>query len=102
MTFHTPVPVVYGEDIGRTAIAARGYLVAVAYEDPNSSPPRIGLALSRTQGHLFEHRELVSPPTGPASAPTVSLRDSAITVTWLQGMSADTTTARMLRRGRIQ
>jgi len=101
MTFHTPVPVVYGENIGRTAIAARGYLVAVAYEDPNSSPQRIGVALSRTQGHLFEYRELVSPPTGPATAPTVSLADSTIVVTWEQG-SSDRGATRILRRGRIQ
>lgn len=102
MTFHSPVAVVYGERIGRVAIAARGDLVAIAYQDPNSDPPRIGLALSRTRGHTFEDRELVSPPTGAASAPGVALGDGVVAVTWARGTGADASAPRMLRIGTIR
>lgn len=102
MTFHSPVAVVYGDRIGLTSIAARGYLVAVAYEDPNSDPQRIGVAFSRTQGHTFENRELVSPPTGPARAPEIALGGGVIAVSWERGSSDDTTATRMLRQGRIR
>lgn len=102
MTFHSPVPVVYGERIGRTAVAARGDLVAVAYEDPNSDPPRVGVALSRTMGHTFEDRELVSPPTGAASAPRVVLGDGVIAVTWARGTGDVASAPRMLRVGTIR
>ena len=44
-------------------------VVAVAFEDPNSASPRIGLALSRTMGHIFEQRLLpVSDENGIAVA----------------------------------
>jgi hypothetical protein len=102
MTFHTAVPVVYGERLGLASIVARGDVVAVAYEDPNSDPQRIGLALSRSQGHIFEHRELVSPPTGPASRPSVAMNGRMIAVTWRQGVPTDSSAPRMAREGRIQ
>ncbi|MEX2153937.1 MAG: hypothetical protein WD825_11410 [Gemmatimonadaceae bacterium] len=44
--FQSPVSVVRGERIGLTAIAARGDIVAVAYEDPNCDPPRVSLAVT--------------------------------------------------------
>lgn len=105
MTFHSPVTVVYGGRIGLTAIAARGDVVAVAYEDPNSDPQRIGVALSRVQGHIFEDREIVSPETGPAAAPSVALGDGVIAVTWARagnGSAPAAAAPRMLRRGRIR
>ncbi|HEU4994835.1 MAG TPA: sialidase family protein [Gemmatimonadaceae bacterium] len=83
-TFHTPVTIVYGERIGRSAIAARGNLVVVAYEDPNSDPRRVDVAVSRTMGHTYEPRQVVSPPTGEASAPRVALGDDRIAVIWSQ------------------
>lgn len=97
--FHTPVAVVYGERIGRTAIAARGWLVAVAYEDPNGTQDRIGLALSTTMAHLFQHRMTVSPAADSARRPDVVLGPGRIAVTWTRG--ADTT-ARMLRLGALR
>lgn len=102
--FHSPVPVVYGEAIGLTAVAARGDVVAVAFEDPNSTPRRIGLALSRTMGHIFERREIVSPPTGAARVPGVALGDGVVVVTWMAATGADTSRAgpRMMRRGVIR
>ena len=100
--FHSPVAVVYGERIGRTAIAARGDLVAVAFEDPNTNPRRIGLAISKTMAHLFQARALVSPPTGEASAPRVALRDTTVTGTWAAVPREATVPRRFMRRGTIR
>ena len=100
--FHSPVAVVYGERIGQTAIAARGSLVAVAYEDPNTTPRRIGLALSSTMAHLFQSRTLVSPPSGDVSGPGVVLGDSTVTVTWTLFPRDSGAPRRMMRRGRIR
>ena len=97
---HAPVAVVYGERFGRTAIAVSGDTVVVAYEDPNTDPRRLGLAVSTTGSHLFQYRTLVSPPTGAASEPQLALDSAGIMVVWnqtsrgqLQGMS---------RRGRFR
>lgn len=97
---HAPVAVVYGERFGRTDIAARGDTVVVAYEDPNTEPRRIGLALSTTGSHLFQYRTLVSPPTGRASDPLVALDSTGILVAWTHktGNAQD----RMARRGRFR
>ena len=100
--FHSPVAVVYGERLAPPSIAARGDLVAVAYEDPNTSPRRISLAVSTTMGHPFQSRSLVSPPTGEASAPVVTLRDSTVTVTWTSTPRAPAAARRLMRRGRIR
>ena len=99
MTFHSPVAVVYGERLGLTAIAARGDTVAVAYEDPNSDPQRVGLAFSRTMGHTFEARQLVSPVTSPAHDPGVAVGGGRIAVTWLRGAATDVSGPRVLRMG---
>lgn len=83
LTFHSPVPIIYGERLGASSVAASGDRVAVAFEDPNSQTPRIGLALSRTMGHIFEDRMLpVSDDNGSATLPIVAVRGSHITVAW--------------------
>jgi hypothetical protein len=87
-TFHAPVPVIYGERPGRTSVAASGDIVAVAYEDPNGAEPRVGLALSRTLGHTFEHRVRVSTGVGAAVEPRVALAGWTVAVAWRQGRSA--------------
>ena len=97
---HAPVPVVYGEKYGRTDIAVRGDTVVVAFEDPNTDPRRIGLALSTTGSHLFQYRDVISPPTGEASDPMVLLDSGAITVTWTRTIRGNQ--ERQMRRGRIQ
>jgi hypothetical protein len=105
MTFHSPVAVVYGAHIGGTAIAAHGDVVAVAYEDPNSDPQRVAVALSRTLGHTFETREIVSPPTGAVRDPRVVLGDGEIAVTWASGAAGAATDAsapRMMRIGELR
>jgi hypothetical protein len=85
--FHAPVPIIYGERPGRTSVAASGALVAVAYEDPNGVEPRVGLALSRTLGHTFEHRVRASTGVGAAVEPRVALAGATVAVAWRQGRS---------------
>jgi hypothetical protein len=81
--FHAPVPVIYGTTPARVSVSVAGDRVAVAYEDPNAERPMVGLALSRTMGHIFEQRFLISLPNLPAHDPTVALRgDSVITQWW--------------------
>jgi hypothetical protein len=81
--FHSPVPIMYGDRLGATSVSASGDIVAVAFEDPNSATPRIGLALSRTMGHIFESRMLpVSEENGAASHPIVAVRGRHVTVAW--------------------
>ncbi|HEV7991768.1 MAG TPA: sialidase family protein [Gemmatimonadaceae bacterium] len=88
--FHEPVPIVYGERPGRTSVAADGDRVVVAFEDPNSTTPRIGLALSRTMGHIFEERILpVSSDNGAASRPLAAVRGRHIAVAWEQRATND-------------
>lgn len=82
-TFHAPVPIVYGERLGHTSVAASGDRVVVAFEDPNSRTPRIGLALSKTMGHIFEDRVLpLSNDNGAATLPLVAVQQHRVTVAW--------------------
>jgi hypothetical protein len=85
LLFHAPVPIVYGDRPGRTSIAASGDIVAVAYEDPNGQEPRVGLALSRTLGHTFDHRVPVSTGSGAAIEPRVALAGESVAVAWRRG-----------------
>jgi hypothetical protein len=80
--FHEPVPIVYGDRPSLAAVASHGDTVVVAYEDPNSRNARIGLAISRTQGHIFERRVPVSDESGDARGPRVALRGSRVVVAW--------------------
>jgi hypothetical protein len=85
VTFHAPVAIFYGERLGRTSVAADGQLVVVGFEDPNSLTPRVGLALSRTMGHIFEHRLLpVSSDNGAATNPVVAVQGSRVAIAWEQ------------------
>jgi hypothetical protein len=86
--FHAPVPIVYGERLGRASVAAHGNVVAVAYEDPNAAEPRVGLALSRTLGHRFEHRLPASTGIGAAVEPCVALTGATVAVAWRQRRGA--------------
>ncbi len=80
--FHEPVPIVYGDRPSAASVASRGDTIVVAYEDPNSRLPRLGLAISRTQGHIFEHRIAASDETGEARTPRVALRGTRVAVAW--------------------
>jgi hypothetical protein len=98
-TFHTPVTVAYGEHPGRAAVAAHGDLVVVAYEDPNATPRRIAVAVSRTAGHLFEPSMIASPPSGDALFPGVALGDGLIAVTWSPDSVPNASGPRIVRTG---
>lgn len=100
--FHAPVPILYGERLGHTSVAAAGDLVAVAFEDPNSATPRIGLALSRTMGHIFEDRILpVSDDNGTATHPLVALQGRRMTVAWRQRTAANGSVVLRVRSGTL-
>jgi hypothetical protein len=103
VTFHTPVPILYGEHLGRTSVAADGDLVVVGFEDPNSTTPRIGLALSRTMGHIFEHRILpVSDDNGPAIHPLSAAHGRQIAVAWEPRAADGTSPALAVRTGTLR
>lgn len=84
-TFEPPQPIVYGERLGPARVASDGNVVAVAYEDPNSGARRrIALAVSRTAGHLWEGRHLVSSGLNVASDPFVVVRRSGLVIGWYE------------------
>lgn len=80
--FHEPVPIMYGDRPSASAVASRGDTVVVVYEDPNSRLPRLGLALSRTQGHIFEARIDAGDENGESTVPRVALRGGRVVVVW--------------------
>ena len=103
VTFHAPVPILYGERLGRTSVAADGDLVVVAFEDPNTTTPRIGLALSHTMGHIFEDRILpVSDGNGIANDPRVAVQGRHVAVAWQPGSPAAIPTTFFVRLGTVR
>lgn len=82
--FHSPVPVVYGDHPSHVSVAAEGDNLVVAYEDPNGERSMVGLALSRTMGHIFEQRLLISQADLPARDPIVALRGDSVMVQWVE------------------
>lgn len=81
-TFHASVPILFGDTPAFVSVVASGDRVAVAYEDPNSTEASVGIALSRTMGHTFEHREIVSDDNERARQPMVELRGDSVRVWW--------------------
>ena len=93
-TFHAAVPIFYGEQLGRASVAADGDHVVVAFEDPNSQKPRVGLALSRTMGHIFEERILpISDDNGTATHPLTAIRGRRVAVAWERRSLSDSAAA---------
>jgi hypothetical protein len=80
--FHAPVAIVYGERASAAAVSSRGDTVVVAYENPNAAAPQVWLALSRSQGHIFEHRLSVSTATARGENPAVVVRDGRVAIAW--------------------
>lgn len=102
ITFHAPVPIVYGERLGVTSVAASGDHVAVAFEDPGSRTPRIGLALSATMGHIFEHRLMpVSDDNSAATQPLVAVNGRRIAVAWRERQPASGPVVIRIRTGSL-
>jgi hypothetical protein len=87
--FHSPVPVVYGTRPSHASVAANGDSVVVVFEDPNALLPRIGIALSRTTGHIFEARGDATPDDVSAIDPWVALDHRNITIWWKEGENAE-------------
>ncbi len=81
-TFHSPVPIVFGENPSRVSVASHGDRVVVAYEDPSASEPMIGIALSRTMGHLFEARMQATSSDGRAKQPIVRVSSDSVYLWW--------------------
>jgi hypothetical protein len=91
-TFHSPVPIFYGDRLGLADVAADGDHVAVAFEDPNSRVPRIGHAISSTMGHIFQPGDRVLPVSddnGVATRPRVAVHGKRIAVAWIRRAGAD-------------
>lgn len=102
-SFHAPVPILYGEHLGRTSVAADGDLVVVAFEDPNSNIPRIGVAISHTMGHIFEDRIVpVSDDNGIASDPRIAVGGRQIAVAWKQQARENARSVTTVRAGTLR
>ncbi len=99
---HAPVPVIYGQRLVATAIAADAERVAVAYEEPNGRREQVDVALSFSQGHLFEQHVEVSRSIDVAKRPAVTFRDSVIAVSWVTRRPMESATSRVVRVGRIR
>jgi hypothetical protein len=99
---HSPVAVIYGDRIVPTAIAAEGNRVAVAYEQPNGARHQIGLALSSSQGHIFEVHTTASRDIDDATNPGVAVAGNTIAVSWMSPRAGDTTSTRVVRVGHIR
>jgi hypothetical protein len=93
--YHSPVAVVYGEKPGLASIGARGNFVVVAYEDPNTNPTRISVAISTTMAHLFDFREIVSPPGESVAKPSVLVDSSGVMVSWVRAAEPSVHFARL-------
>ncbi len=82
--YHAPVPIVYGERPSAVDIASDGSTVAIAFQDPNTSAPRVSVALSTTDGHLFELRlPRISASSSAAERPLVGVSGDRVAVAWL-------------------
>lgn len=101
--FESPMAIVYGDRLGSARVAASGNLVTVAYEDPNSGArPRVGLAVSRTAGHLFEDRIVASGTNVVARDPYVMVRGRAIVAGWSELPVGGGEPTFRLRRARVR
>jgi hypothetical protein len=99
---HTPVPVIYGERLVQTGIAVDENRVAVAYEEPNGSRPQIDVAISVTQGHLFDWHTTASRGIDAGSSPAVAISGRELAVSWLNTQPSGGQPNRIVRVGRIQ
>jgi hypothetical protein len=99
---HSPVAVIYGDHVVPTAIAVEGDRVAVAYEDPNGTRRQVAVALSSSQGHIFESHMIASRDVDVATSPAIAFAGHRIAVAWSSAPSADSTAVRIVRSGRIR
>ncbi|NUR19759.1 MAG: hypothetical protein HOQ12_09540 [Gemmatimonadaceae bacterium] len=81
--YHSPVAIMYGDALREVDVASLGDTVAVAFVQPTRTRSELGVALSRTMGHIFEDRVTV-PASGDATDPAVALAPGRIAVAWVQ------------------
>lgn len=81
--FHSPVPVVYGNNPVEVSVAGHGDSVVVVFEDPNATRPTLGYVLSHTTGHIFDQRGEVTSEEIRARRPWLSLKDNRVSVWWM-------------------
>ncbi len=98
---HSPVAAIYGDRLVDVAIAAEGDRVAVAYDEPNGTHPRVDVALSATQGHIFESHVIASRSVDEPFAPAVALSRRDIAVSWLLKPPSDGAPSRVVRVGQL-
>ena len=99
---HSPVAVIYGERLVAAAIAADSNRVAVAYEEPNGRRERVDLALSTTQGHIFETHTVASRDVDVATTPDVAFSGPMVAVAWTERNAAGAAAGTVVRVGRIK
>jgi hypothetical protein len=99
---HEPVPVVYGERVVPTAIAAQDQRVVVAYEEPNGSRRRIDVAISENQGHSFAWHVAASRDVDIGRKPDIALAGDELAVSWMAAGGVDSAATRVVRQGRIK
>ena len=96
---HSPVPVIYGDRLVAASIAADANHVVVAYEEPNGTREQIDVAISASQGHLFEAHAPASRSVDNANAPVIAIQDSLLAVSWLTQSPNVSSPTRMVRVG---
>ena len=101
-SFEVPIAIMYGDRLGAARVASWGDVVAVAYEDPNSARGRVGLAVSRTAGHLFEERMMASGTSADARDPYVVVRGRAIVEGWSEQPAGGGEPVFKLRRAKVR
>lgn len=103
-SFEPPIALLYGERLGDVRVAADGDVVAVGYDDPNvRGRARVGLAVSRTAGHLFEDARLVVGGDGvDARDPRVRVTGRAILLGWSESAEPTATPTFVVRRAVVR
>jgi hypothetical protein len=99
---HSPVAVIYGERLVPTAIAAEGDRIVVAYEEPNGTRKQIDVAMSTSQGHLFDWHATASRDIDAASQPAVALSGNTLAVSWTTRRATDSVGTRVVRVGHLR
>ena len=94
-TFHSPIPVIYGDRLSRATVTADGMRVVVAYEDPSGAGHRVDVAISNTQGHSFERRMHGSPDDVEAARPEAALGGNTVAVSFGPPAAAGPRTVRI-------
>ena len=97
--FHSPVTIMYGDQLTDVAVAARADTVVVAFIDPSSDHPQLGIALSHTMGHIFEQR-LTVPSSSDAFTPAIAIAPGRLAVAWVHRVPGGETSV-VTRTGRL-